>query len=117
MTAGAFLPGRVVRLHPATRRATVALKPVGRGQSYAGAFAPAAGRLALVTGLGTSRQLGRLVTVRPTAGGAELDLIVGDDDAWAALAVGAARVDVQVAFEGSRGGDPVGGRPVRVEIG
>jgi hypothetical protein len=114
---GAYLPARVLRLDPRARVVTVALKPVGRGRSYAGAYAGGVGQLAPVTDLGTKRRVGRVVKVSPTATGAELDLVVGDDAAWLALAVGTARVDVQVSFAGSRGGDPVGGRPVRVEIG
>ena len=114
--AGAFLPGRVLRLHPATRRATVTLKPVGRGQSYRGAYVPASEELAPVSDSWSKHQIGRLVAVRPTATGAELDLIIGDDDTWLSLAAGTAKVDALVSFEGSAGGDPVGGRPVRVEI-
>ena len=115
--AGAYLSARVLRLNPARRIATVTLKPVGRGQSYAGAYVGATEQLAPVTDLQTSRQVGRLVKVDPTATGAELDLVVGYDDAWQALAAGTARIDVLVAFEGSSGGEPVGGRPLRIEIG
>jgi hypothetical protein len=112
----AFLVARVRRLDPTRRVATVALKPVGRGRCYAGAYVSATEELAPVTDLRTSRQVGRVVRVDPTAaGGADLDLIVGDDDTWHSLADGA-RVDVQVAFTAGSGGDPVGGRPVRVEI-
>ena len=113
---GAFLSARVLRLHPSRRVATVALRPVGRGQSYAGAYVAPTEQLAPVVDLRTSRQLGRVVKVDPVGSGAELDLVVGDDDAWAALAAGTARVDVQVAFTSSIGGEPVGGRPLRVVI-
>jgi hypothetical protein len=113
----AYLPGRVVRLSPGRRVATVALRPAGRGRSYSGRFVGAREQLAPVTDLGTSRQVGRLVKVNPTADGAELDLVVGDDDTWHALAAGTAKVDVQVAFEASTTGDPVNGRVARVEIG
>jgi hypothetical protein len=113
----AFLTGRVLHLDPTSRRATVALRPPGRGRSYAGAYVGATEQLAPVTDLGTSRRIGRLVKVNPTATGAELDLIIGDDDAWQSLAAGTARVDALVAFTGSSGGDPIGGRPVRIEIG
>jgi hypothetical protein len=113
---GAYLAARVLRLDPARRVATVALSPVGRGRSYAGAFVGAAEQLAPVTALGTSRQVGRLVKVNPTAAGAELDLIIGDDETWQSLAAGSVKVDALVGFTGSRGGDPVGGRPLRIEI-
>jgi hypothetical protein len=113
----AFLAGRVVRMSPSRRIATVTLKPVGRGRSYAGAYVGATEQLAPVTALGTWRQVGRLVKVNPTATGAELDLIIGDDDTWLALAAGTAKVDTLVAFAASSAGDPVDGRPVRVEIG
>jgi hypothetical protein len=115
--AAAWLTASVLKLHPARRVATVALKPVGRGRSYSGAYSGATGQLAPVTDLRTPRQLGRLVKVNPTATGAELDLVVGDDDTWHALAAGTANVDVQVSFESSIGGDPVNGRPLRIEIG
>jgi hypothetical protein len=115
--ARAYLAARVLRLDPARRVATVALKPVGRGRSYAGAYVGAGGeQLAPVTALGSSRQIGRLVKVNPTATGAECDLIVGDDDVWQALAAGTARVDALFAFAGSSSGDPVNGRPVRIEV-
>jgi hypothetical protein len=114
----AFLAGRVVRLSPSRRVATVALSPVGRGRSFAGQYVGATGQLAPVTDLRTSRQLGRVVKVDPVAGGgAELSMVVGDDDTWLALAAGTARVDVLAAFTGSSAGDPVDGRPVRVEVG
>jgi hypothetical protein len=112
----ARLAARVLRLNPARRIATVALRPVGRGRSYAGAYVGATSQLAPVTDPWTSRQIGRLVKVDPTATGAELDLIIGDDSAWHSLAAGTARIDALVAFTGSSGGDPVDGRPVRVEI-
>jgi hypothetical protein len=115
----ARLAARVLRLNPARRIATVTLKPVGRGQSYAGAYVGATEQLASVADgspFSRGRQLGRLVKVDPTATGAELDLIVGDDDAWQALAAGTARIEALVAFTGSSGGDPVGGRPLRIEI-
>lgn len=114
--AEAYLAARVLRLDPGSRRATVRLKPVGRGRSYRGAYVPATEQLAPVTAPGAWRLLGRLVKVNPTATGAELDLIIGDDDTWQSLAAGTARIDALVAFTGSRGGDPVGGRPVRIEI-
>lgn len=114
---GAYLAARVLRLHPARRVATVALKPVGRGQSYAGAYAGVTGQLAPVADLRTRRHVGRVVKVDPTATGAELDLVIGDDDTWHSLAAGTAKVDVQLAFESSSNGDPCGGRPLRVEIG
>jgi hypothetical protein len=112
----AFLPARVLSLNPRARVVTVALKPVGRGRSYAGAYSGAGGELAPVTDAHTSRQVGRVVKVDPTASGAELDMVVGDDDTWLALADGRAKVDALVAFSGSAAGDPVGGRPLRVEI-
>jgi hypothetical protein len=115
----ARLAARVLRLNPARRIVTVALKPVGRGQSYAGAYVAATEQLAPVadfSSLRPGRQLGRLVKVDPTESGAELDLIIGDDDAWGALAAGTARVHALVAFTGSSGGDPVHGRPLRIEI-
>jgi hypothetical protein len=113
----AFLTARVVRLSPARRVASVALRRVGRGRSYAGAYSGASGQLAPVTDAFTSRQLGRVTKVNPTATGAELDLIVADDDTWHSLAAGTARIDALVAFAGSAGGDPVDGRPLRIEIG
>jgi hypothetical protein len=113
----AFLSARLLRLNPMRRVATVALKRVGRGRSYSGAYSGATEQLAPVTDLRTSRQIGRLVKVNPTATGAELDLIVGDEDAWHSLAAGTARIDALVAFTGSSGGDPVNGRPLRIEIG
>jgi hypothetical protein len=113
----ARLAAQVLRLHPTRRVATVALKPVGRGRSYAGAYVGATEQLAPVTNPWTSRQIGRLVKVDPTATGAELDLIIGDDSTWHSLAAGTARVDALVAFAGSSGGDPVDGRPLRIEIG
>jgi hypothetical protein len=113
----AYLAARVLRLHPTRRVATVALKPVGRGRSYAGAYVGATGQLAPVADPRTSRQIGRLVKVNPTATGAELDLIIGDDSAWHSLAAGTASIDALVAFTGSSGGDPVDGRPLRIEIG
>jgi hypothetical protein len=114
---GAYLAARVLRLNPTRRVATVALKPVGRAQSYAGAYVGATSQLAPVADLRTSRQVGRLVKVNPTATGAELDLIIGDDSTWLSLAAGTARIDALVAFTGSSGGDPVDGRPLRIEIG
>jgi hypothetical protein len=113
---GAFLSARVVRLSPSARTVTVALRRVGRGQSYRGAYAGGTGQLAPVTDLRTSRQIGRVVKVDPTPTGAELDLVVGNDDAWNALAAGTAKVNALVAFEGSIGGEPVHGRPLRVEV-
>jgi hypothetical protein len=113
----AYLAARVLRLHPTRRVATVTLKPVGRGRSYAGAYVGAAEQLAPVTDLRTSRQVGRLVKVNPTAAGAEIDLIIGDDSTWHSLAAGTARIDALVTFTGSSGGDPVDGRPLRIEIG
>jgi hypothetical protein len=115
------LRGQVLRLSPARRVATVALKGVGGGRSYAGAYAGGTGELAPVADgspvrPGMGRYLGRLVKVDPTERGAELDLVIKDDEAWQALAAGSARVEALVAFEGSSGGDPVGGRPVRIEI-
>jgi hypothetical protein len=114
---GAYLAARVLRLNPARRIATVTLKRVGRGTSYAGAYSGATGQLAPVADLRTSRQVGRLVKVDPTATGAELDLVIGDDATWLSLADGTARVDALVAFTGSSGGEPVDGRPLRIEIG
>jgi hypothetical protein len=118
---GAYLAARVLRLNPSRRVATVTLRRVGRGQSYAGAYSGASGELAPVTDLRIdpriSRQLGRVVKVNPTATGAELDLVIGDDDTWQSLAAGTARISALVAFSGSSSGDPVDGRPVRVEIG
>ena len=113
----AYMAARVLRLHPTRRVATVTLEPVGRGRSYAGAYVGATGQLAPVADLRTSRQVGRLVKVNPTADGAELDLVIGDDDTWQSLASGTARIDALFAFAGSSGGDPVGGRPLRIEIG
>jgi hypothetical protein len=114
----AYLPARVVALHPRTRTVTAALRPVGRGQSYRGQFVGAAEELAPVIGVGTSHRLGRVVKVNPTpGGGAEVSMVVADDDAWGALAAGSAKIDALVAFVGSRGGDPVDGRPLRIEIG
>jgi hypothetical protein len=113
------LPARVLRLSPGRRLATVMLRGVGRGRSYAGAYAGATGQLAPVADgspFGRGRRLGRVVKVDPTASGAELDLIIGDDDTWQSLAAGTARLEAVVAFEGSNAGDPTGGRPVRVEI-
>jgi hypothetical protein len=115
--ARAYLAARVARLDPARRVATVTLKPVGRGRSYRGAYVGATEQLAPVTGLGSSRQVGRVVRVNPTATGAELDLIIGDDETWQSLAAGTVRVDALFAFAGSSGGDPVDGRPLRVEVG
>ena len=112
----AWLTARVQSLHPTRRVVTVTLNRVGRGRSYSGAYSGATGQLAPVTDLGTRRQVGRVFKVNPTATGAELDLVVGDDDAWHALATSSANVDVLVAFESSSGGDPVNGRPVRVEV-
>ena len=113
----AHLAARVLRLNPTRRVATVTLERVGRAQSYVGAFVGAAGQLAPVADCWTSRQVGRLVKVNPTATGAELDLIIGDDSAWHSLAAGTASIDALVAFTGSSGGDPVDGRPLRIEIG
>jgi hypothetical protein len=112
----AYLAARVLRLNPTRRVATVTLKPVGRGRSYAGAYVGATEQLAPVTDR-RRRHIGRLVKVDPTATGAELDLIIGDDSTWLALAAGTARIDALVAFTGSIGGDPVDGRPLRIEIG
>jgi hypothetical protein len=116
----AFLTARVLRLHPGRRVATVKLRSVGRGRSYASAYSGAAPseQLCAVVDPFTSRRLGRVVKVDPVAGGgAELSLIIGDDRAWQALAAGSAKVDVLVSFEGASGADPYGGRPVRVEVG
>jgi hypothetical protein len=114
----AFMTARVKTLHPGRRVATVELRSVGRGRSYAGAYVAPSEQLAPVADLRTRRQVGRVVKVDPTpGGGAELSLVVADDSAWNSLAAGSARVDVQVAFTDSIGGDPIGGRPLRVEIG
>jgi hypothetical protein len=115
----ARLPARVLRLNPGRRIATVALKPVGRGRSYAGAYVAPSEQLAPVADgspLSRGRQLGRLIKVDPTATGAELDMVVGDDDTWQALAAGTARIEALVAFTSSIGGDPVNGRPLRIEV-
>jgi hypothetical protein len=117
--AQARLPARVLRLSPGRRLATVTLKGVGGGQSFAGAYAGRTGQLAPVADgapFSRGRQLGRLVKVNPTATGAELDLIIGDDDTWQSLAAGTARVDAVVAFTSSSSGEPTGGRPLRVEV-
>lgn len=59
-----------------------------------------------------------MVKVDPVAGGgAEVGMVVGDDDTWHALAAGTARIDVRCAFAASTTGDPVDGRPLRIEIG
>jgi hypothetical protein len=114
------LAARVLRLNPGRRVATVALKGVGGGSSsYAGQYVAPTEQLAPVADgapFSRGRRLGRLVKVDPTATGAELDLVVGDDSAWQSLAAGTARVEAVVAFTDSSGGDPVGGRPVRIEI-
>jgi hypothetical protein len=114
----ARLAARVLRLNVPRRIATVSLRSVGRGQSFAGAYSGASGQLASVADgspFGRGRRLGRLVKVSPTATGAELDLIIGDDSTWEALAAGTARIEAVVAFEAPNG-DPVGGRPLRLEI-
>ena len=113
---GAYLAARVLRLNPTRRVVTVTLKPVGRGQAYAGAYVGATEQLAPVTEHCSSRQIGRVVKVSPTADGAELDMVVADDSAWHSLAAGTASVDALVVFASS-GGEPTGGRPVRVEVG
>jgi hypothetical protein len=115
----ARLPARVLRLNPGRRVATVALRSVGRGPSFAGAYEGGTGQLAPVADgdpFSRGRQLGRLVKVDPVAGGAELDLVIGDDDTWQSLAAGTARIEAVVAFAGSIGGDPVDGRPLRIEV-
>jgi hypothetical protein len=112
----ARLPARVLRLNPARRVATVALRSVGRG-AIAGAYAGRDGSLAPVANAFTSRYVGRAIKVAPTTSGAEIDLVIADADAWQALATGTARVDALFAFAGSAAGDPVDGRPVRVEVG
>jgi hypothetical protein len=115
----AILAGRVKALHPSRRLVTVALRPVGRGRSFSSAYSGAAPgqQLAPVVDLRTRRHVGRVTRIDPVAGGAELSLIVGDDEAWQALTASHAKVDVQCAFESSSSGDPVNGRPVRVKIG
>jgi hypothetical protein len=115
----ARLPARVLRLTPSRRLVTVAVKGVGSRRAYAGAYAGASGELAPVADgapFSRGRRLGRLVKVDPTAAGAKMDLVVADDSTWEALAAGAARVEAVVAFTDSIGGDPYGGRPVRIEI-
>jgi hypothetical protein len=116
----ARLPARVLRLNPARRVATVALRSVGRAGSFAGAYVSPAEQLAPVSDgspFRRGRRLGRLVKVDPTASGAELDLVVTDAETWEALAAGRCRVEAVVAFADAIGGDPVGGRPVHIEIG
>jgi hypothetical protein len=114
----ALMAARVLRLHPGRRVATVSLRSVGPGRSYSGAYSGRTGEVAPVLGRYPWRSLGRVIKVDPTTtGGAELDLIIGDDDTWQSLAAGTAKVEALVAFEANSDGDPVGGRPVRVEIG
>jgi hypothetical protein len=112
----AIMAGRVLRLHPGRRVVTVALKGVGSRRSYSGAYVSPAEQLAPVTDPWTKRQIGRVVKVDPVAGGgAEVSMVV-NDDAWHSLAAGTAKVDALVAFTSNLGGDPVDGRPVRIEI-
>jgi hypothetical protein len=115
------LPAQVLWLHPTRRVAVVGLKSVGPGPSYAGQYAGGAGMIAPVVDgdpFSRGRRLGRGFKVDPVAGGgAELSMVVGDDEKWQRLAAGAARVEAVVAFASSLAGDPVDGRPVRIEIG
>jgi hypothetical protein len=118
VTVEAFVAGRVLRLHPGRRVATVTVKGVGGRRSYSGAYVAPSEEIAPVVDHWRKRPLGRVVKVDPVAGGgAELSLIVRDNEAWHRLADGSARIDVLVAFESSSSGDPVDGRPVRVEVG
>jgi hypothetical protein len=114
---GAWLGARVLRLHPGRRVVTVALKGVGGHRCYRGQYVAPSEQIAPVADARTKRRVGGVVKVDPVAGGgAELSLVVGDDDAWLALAAGTAKVSVLAAFTGSSGG-PVDGHPVRVEVG
>ena len=72
------LPGRVLRLNPRRRVATVAVPSVGRGRSYRADFAAPGEGLASVVehlhGNPSQRTIGTVIAVRPTGSGAEVDV-------------------------------------------
>jgi hypothetical protein len=73
------LPGRVLRVNPRRRIATVGVPFVGRGRSYRAAYAAPGEALASAIeyshGYGPAgRTVGAVVAVRPTGSGAEVDV-------------------------------------------
>jgi hypothetical protein len=116
----ASLRGKVTRLDPRTRIATVRVPSVGQAKAFrADAAMPGEG-LASVLEWGHThnggRAAGTVTAVRPRGGGAEVDVKVTTDSAWQRLASGSARIDVRAAFSNYGGLDPVGGRVRKVEI-
>ena len=118
---GAQLSGRVLRLDPRRRVATVALPLGGRGRSFSADYADPGEGLARVVelchGSPGSRTVGTVVAVRPRGSGAEVDLRITGDTAWQWLGSGGAAVGVQCAFAYSDGPNPRGGRVERVDLG
>jgi hypothetical protein len=97
------LHGRVLRLDPRTRLATVAVPAVGEGRSYRADYA-------------APGEAGTVVAVRPAGSGAEVDVHVTGDMAWRRLADRGGRVDVHCSFAYTAGPDPRGGSVTRVDI-
>ena len=114
------LRGRVLRLDPRRRVATIALPRVGQGQSFRLDIALPGEALATVAELGYNFRDGRTVgavrAVRPRDNGAEVDVHLTGDSAWQRLAERSVHVDVGCSFAGSIGPNPTGGRVDRVEI-
>jgi hypothetical protein len=114
------LRGRVLRLDPRRRVATIQLPRVGDGRSFRTDIAMPGEALSTVLELGydfrDGRTVGAVTAVRPRDNGVEVDVHVTGDSAWQRLAERKVRVDVTAAFTGTIGLDPVGGRVERVEI-
>ena len=118
---GVKLPGRVLRLNPRSRVATVGVRPVGRGRSFRAAYAAPGEALARAVeyshGHGAAgRTVGAVVAVRPAGSGAEVDVHLTGDMAWQRLADRDASVDISCAFTHTVGPDPFGGRVERIDI-
>jgi hypothetical protein len=119
---GVKLSGRVLRLDPRRRVATVTLPPVGRGRTFGADYAnPGEGLASVVEWYHGSRlsprSVGTVVAVRPRESGTEVDLRITGDAAWQQLGSGDARVEVRCAFSYSDGPNPRGGRVERVDLG
>ena len=117
----ANLNGKVLRLDPRRRIATVAVPSVGQGRSFRADYPAALGQtLARVVerchGFPHQRTAGGVAAVRPTDKGAEVELHITDDTTWQRLATGDSSVAVHCTFAGAVGADPYGGRVQHVEL-
>jgi hypothetical protein len=117
----ATVPGKVVKLDPRRRVATIALPPLGGGRRTYRAAVALPGEPELATarqiGHGTShrRTAGGVMAVRPRDTGAEVDLVVSDDASWQRLGERGVHVHAECLFDAA-GADPIRGRVVSLEI-